>query len=73
MYILLIQLRGHAVTYRSAVGHMVSRDANLQARVHQAWTLEHSEVQNFSALRFRSAALASVLMEVNAAKSVNLN
>ncbi len=30
-----IQIRGHAVTYRSAVGHTVSRDANSQARVHQ--------------------------------------
>ncbi len=34
--------------YRSAVGHTVSRDVNSQARVHQVWTLERSEVQNFS-------------------------
>ncbi len=40
MYVLLIQIEGHAVTYRSAVGHMVSRDVNSQDRVHQAWTLE---------------------------------
>ncbi len=33
-FVVLIQIRGHAVTYRSAVGHTVSRDANSQARVH---------------------------------------
>ncbi len=48
-FVLLIQIRGHAVTYRSAVGHTVSRDANSQARVHQVWTLECSEMRNIFA------------------------
>ncbi len=46
--ILLIQIRGHAVTYRSAIGHTVSHDANSHARVHQVWTLERSEMWNVS-------------------------
>ncbi len=46
--VILIQIRGHAVTYRSAVCHTVSRDANSQARVHQVGTLECSEMQNLS-------------------------
>ncbi len=41
-FVLLIQIRGHAVTYRSAVGHTVSRDANSQARVQAAVTLHFS-------------------------------
>ncbi len=41
--VLLIQIRGQAVTYRSAVGPTVP-----QARVHQVWTLERSEMRNFS-------------------------
>ncbi len=48
-FVLSIQIRGHAVTYRSAVGHTVSRDANSQARVHQVWTLERSEMRNIFA------------------------
>ncbi len=36
------------MTYRSAIGHTVSRDVNSQARVHQVWTLKCSEMQNFS-------------------------
>ncbi len=47
-FVILIQIRGHAVTYQSAVGHTVSRDVNSQARVHQVWALERSEMQNFS-------------------------
>ncbi len=46
--LLIIHIRGHAVTYRSAFGHTVSRDANSQARVHQVWTLERSAMRNFS-------------------------
>ncbi len=42
----LIQIGGHAVTYRSAVGHTVSRDVNSQARFHQIWTLERSKMWN---------------------------
>ncbi len=42
-FVLLIQIRGQAVTYRSAVGPTVP-----QARVHQVWTLERSEMRNFS-------------------------
>ncbi len=36
------------MTYRSGVGHTVSRDVNSQARVHQTGTLECSEMRNFS-------------------------
>ncbi len=50
---------------------LVTRDANSQARVHQAWTFERSEVETFrTGLRFRSDAFACVWMEVNGAKSV---
>ncbi len=44
--ILLIQIGGHAVMYWSTVGHTVSRDVNLQARVHQAWTFLCSEISS---------------------------
>ncbi len=52
------------VMYRSTVGHTVSRDVNSQGRVHQAWTLNRSE------MHFRSDAFACVWMEVNGMKSL---
>ncbi len=44
MQVILIQLWGHAVMYWSAVDCKVWRDVNSQVSVHQAWTLDCSEI-----------------------------
>ncbi len=66
--LILIQIWGHVVTYRSAVGHTVSCDTNSQARVHQVWIAAKCETFR-TGLHFRSDAFACVWMEVNGIKS----
>ncbi len=55
-WVILIQIRGYAVTYRSAVGHTVSRNVNSQARTKfELWNAAKCETFR-TALRFRTDA-----------------